>query len=100
MEEIFEAEGVRGVLHRPEKPNGDAIALTHGASSNCNAPLLVKLAGAFTELGCFVLRYDLPFRQRGGSPHPSGAGRDREGIAQAVAELGKIATGRIFAAGQ
>jgi predicted alpha/beta-hydrolase family hydrolase len=99
MEDKFEAEGVRGVLHQPEHPNGDAIALTHGAGSNCNAPLLVKLAGAFTELGYLVLRYDLPFRQRGGTPHPSGAGRDREGIAQAIAELAKLATGRVFAAG-
>ncbi|MBZ5618157.1 MAG: alpha/beta hydrolase [Acidobacteriia bacterium] len=101
MEEVFEATGVRGVLHRPEQQNGDAIALTHGAGSDSNAPLLVRLARAFAEAGCLVLRYDLPFRQQRpkGSPFPAGAARDREGIERAVAALGDLAGGRVFAAG-
>jgi predicted alpha/beta-hydrolase family hydrolase len=101
MEEPFEAPGVRGVLHRPQQPNGDAIALTHGAGSNSSAPLLVRLAGEFAAGGYLVLRYDLPFRQQRpkGSPFPAGAARDREGIAEAVAALGKLASGRVFAAG-
>ncbi len=99
MHETFESGDVRGVIHRPAEGNGDAIAMTHGAGSNRDAPLLVKLAGQFADRGYLVLRYDLPFRQRGGSPHPSTSGRDREGISQAVAELRKLATGRVFAAG-
>ncbi|HTS25763.1 MAG TPA: alpha/beta fold hydrolase [Bryobacteraceae bacterium] len=101
MQEPFEAGGVRGVLHRPEHANGDAIVLTHGAGSNLNAPLLVRLAGEFAERGILVLRYDLPFRRTrpSGSPFPAGAARDREGVAEAVAALGKIASGRVFAAG-
>lgn len=101
MEERFESEGVRGVLHRPEQAIGDAIALTHGAGSNSNAPLLVRLAGAFADRGYLVLRYDLPFRQQRpkGSPFPAGAARDREGIGEAVSALRKLASGRIFAAG-
>src|ERR1051326_5954180 len=81
MEESFHAEGVRGILHRPASPNGSALVLTHGASSNCNAPLLVRLAGTFADAGYLVLRYDLPFRQQRprGSPFPAGAARDREG---------------------
>ena len=31
--------------------NGDGLALTHGAGSNCNAPLLVSLARAFCDSG-------------------------------------------------
>jgi predicted alpha/beta-hydrolase family hydrolase len=101
MEEAFEATGVRGVLHRPERANGDAIALTHGAGSNSNASLLVRLAGAFADRGYLVLRYDLPFRQQrpSGSPFPAGAARDREGVAQAVDELRKLASGHVVAAG-
>ena len=30
---------VRGFLHRPESPNGQGLVLTHGAGSNCQAPL-------------------------------------------------------------
>jgi len=89
------------MLHRPESPNRDAIALTHGAGSNSNAPLLVRLSAAFADRGYFVLRYDLPFRQQrpSGSPFPAGGARDREGVTQAVAELRKLVSGRVFAAG-
>ena len=100
MEEPFHAEGVRGVLHEPEQPGGDGIVLTHGAGSNMDAPLLVRMARAFADAGYFVLRYDLPFRQRaGGSPHPSAAPLDREGVRRAVAAMRQLASGRVFAGG-
>ena len=101
METPFEAEGLRGVLHQPEQAAGDALALTHGAGSNCQAPLLVRLARAFCDAGLLVLRYDLPFRlQRpSGPPFPAGAARDREGVAAAVQAVRGMATGRIFAGG-
>ena len=93
--------GVRGVLHQPRSAAGDAIALTHGAGSNCHAPLLVRLARAFAEAGLLVLRYDLPFRQQRpkGPPFPAAAARDREGVARAVDALSRLATGQIFAGG-
>jgi uncharacterized protein len=61
---------VRGILHRAtESP--DALVLTHGASGNCNAPLLVALAQRFAASGVTVLRCDLPFRQlRPPARHP------------------------------
>jgi predicted alpha/beta-hydrolase family hydrolase len=101
LQEPFEAEGVRGALHRPESANGDAIALTHGAGSNCHAPLLVRLAHAFEDAGYIVLRYDLPFRQQRpkGPPFPAGAERDREGIARAAQTVRKMAGGRVVLAG-
>src|SRR5580658_8077787 len=101
MEQAFESGGVRGVLHTPGRPNGDAFALTHGAGSNCNAPLLQILSRAFAEAGYAVLRYDLPFRQQRpkGPPFPAAAARDREGIVQAVAALRGLAPGRIIAGG-
>jgi len=73
---------VRGFLHRPETPSGDSLILTHGAGGNAQMGLLVALAEAFAGAGFAVLRCDLPFRQQRpkGSPHPSGAARDREGL--------------------
>jgi uncharacterized protein len=92
---------VRGFLHSPASPNDDALILTHGAGSNCNAPLLVALSETFAEHGYSVLRCDLPFRQerRTGPPFPGKAERDREGLRNAVASLRKSVTGRIFLGG-
>jgi len=33
------------------EPNGDALILTHGAGSNCNAPLLVAISETFAGHG-------------------------------------------------
>ena len=92
---------VRGFLHAPETPNGDALILTHGAGSNCNAPLLVALSETFAGHGYAVLRCDLPFRQerRTGPPFPGNAERDRAGLRNAVAALRKIVSNRIFLGG-
>ena len=101
MEEPFAASGVRGFLHSPEAGNGHALLLTHGAGSNCQAPLLVRLSRAFESAGYLVLRYDLPFRQQRpkGPPFPAGAARDREGIAHAVELVRPMVNGRIFVGG-
>jgi hypothetical protein len=92
---------VRGFLHSPANPNGDALILTHGAGSNCTAPLLVALSEIYAGQGYIVLRCDLPFRQerRTGPPFPGNAERDREGLRNAVAVLRKNVTGPIFLGG-
>jgi len=101
MEHVFNTEELHGVLHAPEHPTGDALALTHGAGSNANAPLLVSLSRVFCEAGLTVLRYDLPFRmaRATGPPMPAGAARDREGVARAVEALRQRVNGRVFAGG-
>lgn len=101
MQEPFEKNGIHGILHRPEVPRADAIALTHGAGSNHTAPLLVKMAEAFADAGYLVLRYDLPFRRlrASGPPFPAAAARDREGVAAAISALRELVTGRVFAGG-
>jgi uncharacterized protein len=92
---------VRGFVHSPENPNGDALILTHGAGSNCNAPLLVAISEIFAGHGYVVLRCDLPFRQerRTGPPFPGNAERDRAGLRNTVAVLSKNVSGRIFLGG-
>jgi|SRR5215831_1377603 len=80
---------VRGYYHRPKNENGFALVLTHGAGSNCSAPLLVALSEAFAERGYRVLRCDLPYRQerRAGPPFPGNAERDRGGLRNAVSVM-------------
>jgi predicted alpha/beta-hydrolase family hydrolase len=101
MQEPFQSQAVGGVLHRPDRPNGDAFALTHGAGSNMHAPLLVRMADALEDSGYLVLRYDLPFRRQRpkGPPFPAHAARDREGIVQAIEALRRLTNGRVFAGG-
>ena len=92
---------VVGFLHSPANPNGDALILTHGAGSNCSAPLLVALSEAFSSHGYLVLRCDLPYRQerRTGPPFPGKAERDRAGLRNAVTAIRKRVTRRIFLGG-
>src|ERR1700704_2098586 len=92
---------IRGFLHEPSQPNGDALVLTHGAGANCQSKLLIALASAFSEAGYLVLRCDLPFRQSRphGPPFPGMAARDREGLRRAVEVLRSKMSGRIFLGG-
>ncbi len=94
-------EPVRGFLHRPSAPVGDALILTHGAGANCQAPLLVALASAFSDVGVTVLRCDLPFRQLRphGPPPPGSAERDQRGLHAAVDAMRREVSGRIFLGG-
>jgi uncharacterized protein len=96
-----DSPAVRGFLHLPTNANGDALVLTHGAGSNCNAPLLIALSEAFAAQGVLVLRCDLPFRhdRPTGPPFPGQAERDRAGLSSAVAALRKRVSGRVFLGG-
>src|SRR6202158_2067201 len=92
---------VRGFFHAPENPNGDGFVLTHGAGSNAAAPLLVALAETLSSSGFTVLRCDLPYRQSRsfGPPGPGDAARDRAGLTNALAAIGKMISGRLFLGG-
>ncbi|HXC40722.1 MAG TPA: alpha/beta family hydrolase [Burkholderiales bacterium] len=77
------------------------LVLTHGAGSDCRAPLLVAVASAFAQAGLTVLRCDLPFRQARlkGPPHPSKAEGDRAGLRAAVEALHAECQGDIYLGG-
>ncbi len=87
-------------MHRSASP-GDVLVLTHGAGSNCRAPLLIAAAEEFAASGITVLRIDLPFRQERsfGPPRPAHAARDREGLRNAVAAARRLGPGQIFLGG-
>lgn len=88
----FDDGGTRGFLHTPSERGAGALVLTHGAGANCQSPLVVAVAQAFQRAGYYVLRYDLPFRQRrkSGPPHPSQAAADRDGLRAAVRSLQRV----------
>ena len=92
---------VHGFLHRPPGPPGRGLVLTHGAGSDCEAPVLLAIATAFARAGVTVLRCDLPFRQAraSGPPSPATAARDREGLRRAVGALRPFVTGGISLGG-
>lgn len=76
---------VRGFLHLPASSTRAALVLTHGAGSDCDAPLLVALAKTFAERGVATLRCDLPYRQlRPKGPPRSSAAEDQAGLRSAV----------------
>lgn len=93
---------VRGFLHRPAKSNHEGLVFTHGAGGNAKGAMLIALAEAFAGAGFTVLRCDLPFRQSRsfGPPRPSDSERDRQGLKNAVAEMRKLVSGRVFLGGQ
>jgi predicted alpha/beta-hydrolase family hydrolase len=99
LEEAFQHRLIRGTVHRPEQESGDAIVLTHGAGTNSDSPLLLRLARSFEENGHLVLRYDLPFRIEGKQPNPKNAVRDREGVLAAIESARGLVRGRVIAAG-
>jgi predicted alpha/beta-hydrolase family hydrolase len=92
---------IRGFLHLPPESNGSAIALTHGAGSNCQAKLLVEMSSALALSGFTVLRFDLPFRSARpqGPPRPGSAERDREGLRRAVSIMREKTGGHLFLGG-
>jgi len=92
---------VRGLLHHPASTNSRALVLTHGAGSNCQAPLLIALAETFADAGFTVLRCDLPYRQDRpyGPPGPGDAKRDRAGLKNALAALKNLVSGGVFLGG-
>jgi predicted alpha/beta-hydrolase family hydrolase len=99
--ELSAEPAIRGFLHEPSQPHGDALVLTHGAGANCQCKLLTAVANAFADAGYLVLRCDLPFRQSRphGPPFPAMAARDREGLRRAVEILREKTPGRVFLGG-
>jgi predicted alpha/beta-hydrolase family hydrolase len=92
---------VCGFLHRASGSDSDCLVLTHGAGTNCQAPLLKTMAEAFCAAGVTVLRCDLPFRQARphGPPMRGASERDQEGLRAAVAAMRCESPGRIFLGG-
>jgi uncharacterized protein len=97
----LDTAAVRGFLHEPSEARGAGLVLTHGAGSDCTAPLLVAVASVFCECGFTVLRCDLAFRRKRpkGPPSPATAAADRAGLRDAAGELRKHVSGKLYLGG-
>jgi hypothetical protein len=97
----IDTAAVRGFLHEPEQANGNGLVLTHGAGSDCTAPLLIAVAAQFYASGFTVLRCDLEFRRKRpkGPPSPATAAADRDGLRRAVAVLRERISGKAYLGG-
>ena len=102
----IDTTAVRGFLHEPgldrsSGTSGTGLVLTHGAGSDCNAPLLIAVAAHFCAAGFAVLRCDLAFRRNRskGPPSPATAAADRAGLRDAIVELRKYASRQAYLGG-
>lgn len=64
------ADGVTVEVHRPSRPRGPAVLLTHGAGKDLDAPHLVALADAVAATGTLVVRANQPWKQSGRAAPP------------------------------
>jgi predicted alpha/beta-hydrolase family hydrolase len=97
----IDSAAVRGFLHEPKEASGTSLVLTHGAGSDCTAPLLVAVATQFCAAGIAVLRCDLAFRRKRpkGPPSPATAAADRAGLSDAIGTLRERVSGKIYLGG-
>jgi uncharacterized protein len=97
----YQDDPVEGFLHSPDGPNGVAMVLTHGAGSDCRAPLVVTVANQLCATGYTVLRTDLHFRRarQKGPPMPAAAATDRLGLEQAAESLRRTTRFPVLLAG-
>ena len=58
------------VEHRPARPRGPGLLLTHGAGKDLDAPHLVALADAVAAEGVLVVRANQPWKQAGRAVPP------------------------------
>jgi hypothetical protein len=78
-----------------------AIVLAHGAGSNADAAILVRVANAFTERGYLAARINLAFRQQrpSGPPRPSDYAADQASIRDALASARAQTAGPVIVGG-
>jgi uncharacterized protein len=92
---------LRGFLHLPARPSGNAVVLTHGAGADCQSRLLVEMSNTLAACGFTVLRFDLPFRQLRphGPPPPGSAAQDQDGLRRAIGVMKEKTQGHLFLGG-
>src|SRR3974390_3311087 len=92
---------VCGFIHHAACGSGDALILAHSAADNCNSPLLIVLANAFSASGITVLRCDFSFRhvRPTGRPLPHLAARDQAGLRRAVQLMRERVSKRVYVGG-
>ncbi|MGB8405001.1 MAG: alpha/beta family hydrolase [Mycobacterium sp.] len=93
-------EAIAGVAHEPAgKPVG-TVLLTHGAGSNRDAPLIIRICDEWARGGWLAIRYNLPYRRRRPKGPPSNsAASDQQGILEAIELARTLTDGPVIAGG-
>ncbi len=93
-------DDIAGVAHEPDGAPQGTVLLTHGAGSNRDAPLLVRLCDEWARHGWLAIRYDLPYRRRRPKGPPSNsAASDQQGIIEAIELAHALTDGPVVAGG-
>lgn len=93
-------DAIAGVAHEPSGTPVGAVALTHGAGGNRDAPMLVRVCDEWARRGFLAVRFNLPYRRRRPKGPPSGsATADQEGIVEAVESVRGMVDGPVLAGG-
>lgn len=93
-------DAIAGIAHEPDGKAKGVVVLTHGAGGSRESPLLKQICDEWARRGWLAVRYNLPYRRRRPKGPPSGSAvGDREGIAEAVAAVRKLAGGPVIAGG-
>ncbi len=93
-------EDIAGIAHEPDGTPTGVVLLTHGAGSNRDAPLLVRMCDEWARHGWLAIRYDLPYRRRRPKGPPSNsAASDQQGIVDAIALAHTLTDGPVIAGG-
>ncbi len=93
-------DDIAGVAHEPDGTAAGVVLLTHGAGSNRDAPLLVRLCDEWARHGWLAIRYDLPYRRRRPKGPPSNsAASDQQGIIEAIELAHTLTDGPVIAGG-
>lgn len=70
--DIADGRAVSGVVALPQGGAAVTVVLAHGAGNDMTSPLLVAFADALAEGGCAAVRFNFPYKERGGrAPDPA-----------------------------
>src|SRR6185312_7810348 len=93
-------EAIAGVAHEPDGTPTGVVLLTHGAGSNRDAPLIIRICDEWARHGWLAIRYNLPDRRRRPKGPPSNsAASDQAGIVEAVALARTLTNGPVVVGG-
>ena len=92
-------EAIAGVAHRPTGRPAGTVMLTHGAGSDRDSEILVRVCDAWAQRGWLAIRYNLPYRRRRPKGPPSGTAADLAGVEAALAMAREAVDGPVIAGG-
>jgi uncharacterized protein len=96
----MDLDAIAGVAHEPDGTPKGTVLLTHGAGSNRDAPLIIRLCDEWARHGWLAIRYDLPYRRRRPKGPPSNsAASDQQGIVEAIELAHTLTAGPVIAGG-